>query len=134
MSKVSRRAMEFCVLKCYQDLNKYIERDLYGVYSPTMAGLRTRALLNAWQTEAGVLKGELTFMEGGQHQSAIGGDALGDALIDVLESGYRGLNAKTGKRIPSRRFWQHWVKHADKMVGKWYAQGLRAQGLKVIGR
>lgn len=131
MALASERAMTFCLQKCHEDLIKCMERDLYGAYTPTDYA-RTNKMLRAWETEAQSKSGAIWFVSP-NYPSLIGGESLGDAILDVLESGYRGLNAKTGKEIPARPFWTKWLQRADKMVGKWYAQGLRVQGLTVSG-
>lgn len=131
MGKAVAEALKFAIELAYKDLRQAIEKDLYGAYSPTDYK-RTEALYNEWMREYSATESSVYFQEGGFHQSLIGGESLGDALLDVLQSGYNAYNAKTGKAIPARPFWDTWIKRADNEADTWVREGLAAQGLAVI--
>ena len=128
-----QNALEVAIELAYEDLQKCMDEWLYGAYSP-VDYQRTYALKEEWIREVNSMSASIQFEEGGAHQSFFeDGYALGNALLDVLESGYRGYNAKTGRDIPARPFFEKWIQRADKMAGKWVKKGLIAQGLTVIG-
>src|SRR5574344_1502839 len=128
-----QNALEVAIELAYEDLQKCMDEWLYGAYSP-VDYRRTYALKEEWIREASSMSASIQFEEGGTHQSFFeDGYALGNALLDVLESGYKGYNAKTGRDIPARPFFEKWIQRADKMAGKWVKKGLIAQGLTVIG-
>lgn len=139
MGQASKKAMKFCLDKCYDDLKKCIAKDLYAAYSPTYYQ-RTEMIYDAWNIIAGITEGEIDFVAPpeipsiGAHTSPYGDGSLGEALLDVLEAGYIAYNTHsvTGKHIPPRPFFTKWMKRMEKFAPKWYAQGLRQQGFKVI--
>lgn len=130
-----QNALEVAIELAYEDLQKCMDEWLYGAYSPVDYGdKRTYALKEEWIREVNSMSASIQFEEGGAHESFFeDGYALGNALLDVLESGYRGYNAKTGRQIPARPFFEKWIQRADKEAHKWVKKGLIAQGLTVIG-
>lgn len=129
-----QNALEVAIELAYEDLQKCMDEWLYGAYSPVDYGdKRTYALKEEWIREVNSISASIQFEEGGTHQSFFeDGYALGNALLDVLESGYRGYNAKTGRQIPARPFFEKWIQRADKEAHKWVKKGLIAQGLTVL--
>lgn len=143
MGQISQRAMSHCLDRAYEDLCTYIQTYLYDAYSPTDYE-RSKGLLYSWRTVANITSGELTFISPqpqisalGQHTSIMGQGSLDEDLLGVLEAGYRGFNAKTGKEIPARPFWDKWInERASRYIGAWYREGLEIQGLhgRITGR
>lgn len=131
MGAAVQNALKVAIELAHKDLLDWIDKNLYGVYSPTDYS-RTNALKSEWLVEANSMSASIEFNEGGAHQSIIGQWALGDALLDVLQGGYGAYNAKTGKPIPARPFWDTWMARADSEADNWVREGLAAQGLVVI--
>lgn len=131
-----QNALEVAIELAYEDLQKCMDEWLYGAYSPVDYGdKRTYALKEEWIREVNSMSASIQFEEGGAHESFFGEgyDSLGNDLLDVLQKGYKGYNAKTGRDIPARPFFEKWIQRADKEAHKWIKKGLIAQGLKVIG-
>ena len=122
----------------YQELQQEIERDIYGAYSPQDYD-RTKGLLNAWKHEAHGLFGDIEFQpsmlpvnpSAFQHDSPYGWDVRGE-IFDILEGGYRAYNAKTGKFIAPRPWWDNFLAKVDSKIDKWVRSALKHQGLVVI--
>lgn len=129
-----QNALEVAIELAYEDLQKCMDEWLYGAYSPVDYG-RTYALKEEWIREVNSMSASIQFEEGGAHESFFGEgyDNLGNDLLDVLQKGYKGYNAKTGRDIPARPFFEKWIQRADKEAHKWIKKGLIAQGLTVIG-
>lgn len=134
INMVVQNALEVAIELAYEDLQKCMDEWLYGAYSP-VDYQRTYALKEEWIREVNSMSASIQFEEGGAHESFFGEgyDKLGNDLLDVLQKGYKGYNAKTGRDIPARPFFEKWIQRADKMAGKWVKKGLIAQGLTVIG-
>ena len=129
-----QNALEVAIELAYEDLQKCMDEWLYGAYSP-VDYQRTYALKEEWIREVNSISASIQFEEGGTHESFFGEgyDSLGNDLLDVLQKGYKGYNAKTGRDIPARPFFEKWIQRADKEAHKWIKKGLIAQGLTVIG-
>lgn len=125
--------------KIYQQLQKDVQRDIYGKYSPSDYQ-RTMGLLTSWQKRVGALDAELWFdpsklplsPSNWQHGSRYDGGDVRAQILDILEAGYRAYNAHTGKPIPSRPMWQNFIRDVDKNLDRWVRAALRHQGLAVI--
>lgn len=135
------KAMYQVIERCYKELQKEIQKDIYSAYSPSDYD-RTEDLLNAWKKELGHLNVSLeyepsyviAFPPSWQHASAY--DArFGNTsamIFDILEGGYRAYNAKTGKPIPARPMWNKFLAKVDANFAKWMRAALRKQGLQVV--
>ena len=124
--------------KIFDELQKAIERDIYGSYSPEDYD-RTNELLTSWETQARGLFGSIEFRpdmlssdpSGFHHNSPYGWDVRSE-ILDILEGGYRAYNAKKGRPIPSRPMWDEFIAKVDAKFDKWMRAALRHQGLAVI--
>ena len=136
IGKAVSRAIDEVIERIFTELQKEIERDIYGAYTPTSYD-RNEGLLEAWKHEAIGLSGNIEFQpdmlepdpEGFHYDSPYGWDVR-DQIFDILEGGYRAYNAKTGKRkIPPRRMWDDFLAKIDSKIDRWIIIALRRQGL-----
>ena len=136
IGKAVSRAIDEVIERIFTELQKEIERDIYGAYTPTSYD-RNEGLLEAWKHEAIGLSGNIEFQpdmlepdpEGFHYNSPYGWDVR-DQIFDILEGGYRAYNAKTGKRkIPPRRMWDDFLAKIDSKIDRWIIIALRRQGL-----
>ena len=136
IGKAVSRAIDEVIERIFAELQKEIERDIYGAYTPTSYD-RNEGLLEAWKHEAIGLSGNIEFQpdmlepdpEGFHYNSPYGWDVR-DQIFDILEGGYRAYNAKTGKRkIPPRRMWDDFLAKIDSKIDRWIIIALRRQGL-----
>ena len=63
-----------------------------------------------------------------QHDSPYGWDVRAE-IFDILEGGYRAYNAKTGKPIAPRPWWDDFLAKIDSKIDRWIRIALRRQGL-----
>lgn len=131
-------AIEEVIQTISNELQKAIERDIYGAYSPEDYD-RTSELLTSWETQARGLFGSIEFKpemlssdpSGFHHNSPYGWDVRSE-ILDILEGGYNAYNAKTGRPIPSRPMWDEFIAKVDSKFDRWMRTALRRQGLDVI--
>ena len=132
-------ALSEVIDKAYEELQKVIQSDIYGAYSPTDYS-RTMGLLTSWQRQAGGLDAELWFdpsrlplnPSAWQHGSKYDGGDTRAAILDIIEGGYRAMNANTGKPIPSRPAWQRFMQVVNAELDGWVRAALAHQGLPVV--
>ena len=138
IGKAVSRAIDEVIERIFAELQKEIERDIYGAYTPTSYD-RTEGLLEAWKHEAVGLSGNIEFQpnmlepdkEGFHYDSPYGWDVR-DQIFDILEGGYKAYNARTGKRaIPPRPMWEDFLAKIDSKIDRWIIIALRRQGLVV---
>ena len=135
IGKAVSRAIYEVIERIFAELQKEIERDIYGAYTPKDYD-RTEGLLNAWKHETNGLFGNIEFQpnmlpvnpSAFQHSSPYGWDVRGE-IFDILEGGYRAYNAKTGKPIPPRPMWDDFLAKIDSKIDRWIQIALRRQGL-----
>ena len=136
IGKAVNRAIDEVIERIFAELQKEIERDIYGAYTPTSYE-RTEGLLEAWKHEAIGLSGNIEFQpsmlepdkEGFHYDSPYGWDVR-DQIFDILKGGYKAYNAKTGKRaIPRRPMWEDFLAKVDSKIDRWIEIALRPQGL-----
>lgn len=138
IGKAVSKAIDEVIEKVFIELQRAIERDIYGSYSPQDYD-RTMALLDAWKHEARGLFGDIEFQPdmlpldpaNFHHSSPYGWDIRGE-IFDILEGGYGAYNAKLGKPIPSRPMWDEFLAKVDSKIDRWVRAALRRQGLVVI--
>lgn len=140
-----KNAVDFALERAYEELVKIVESNIY-----TKTGANaSHTLLDAWKqmnaTQAGAhFRGEIEFNqarmahdpENWVHGSMIGGGLWADSrayIIDILEDGYWAYGNENGKLIGGREFWDTYIAKMDKKIPRWFAQGLRQQGLNVVG-
>ena len=132
-------AFQEVIDKAYKELQKIIQSDIYGAYSPTDYA-RTMGLLTSWRKQVGGLDAELWFdparlplnPAAWQHGSKYDGGDTRAAILDIIEGGYRAMNANTGKPIPSRPAWQRFLSLVDANLDSWMRAALAHQGLEVV--
>ena len=138
IGKAVSRAIDEVIERVFAELQKEIERDIYGAYTPKDYD-RTEGLLEAWKHEVSGLSGNIEFQPdmlaldpaGFHHSSPYGWDVR-DQIFDILEGGYKAYNAKTGKRaIPPRPMWEDFLAKIDSKIDRWIIIALRRQGLVV---
>ena len=138
IGKAVSRAIDEVIERIFAELQKEIERDIYGAYTPQDYD-RTEGLLEAWKHEVSGLSGNIEFQPnmlaldpaGFHHSSPYGWDVR-DQIFDILEGGYKAYNAKTGKRaIPPRPMWDDFLAKIDSKIDRWIIIALRRQGLVV---
>ena len=135
IGKAVNRAIDEVIERIFAELQKEIERDIYGAYTPKDYD-RTEGLLEAWKHETSGLFGNIEFQpsmlpvnpNAFQHSSPYGWDVRGE-IFDILEGGYRAYNAKTGKPIPPRPMWDDFLAKIDSKIDRWTKAALRRQGL-----
>ena len=135
IGKAVNRAIDEVIERIFAELQKEIERDIYGAYTPTSYD-RTEGLLEAWKHEAIGLSGNIEFQpnmlepdpEGFHYDSPYGWDVR-DRIFDILEKGYGAYNYHTGKEIPPRRMWDDFLAKIDSKIDRWIRIALRRQGL-----
>ena len=138
IGKAVSKAINEVIERIFVEMQQEIERE---VYSANSAGdyARTGALTDAWIHEARGLFGLIEFQpsmlpanpSAFQHDSPYGWDVRGE-IFDILEGGYRAYNAKTGKFIAPRPWWDKFLSKIDSKIDKWIRAALRHQGLAVI--
>lgn len=138
-------AMHEVLEKCYEELQKEIQMDVYDAYSPESYS-RTEGLLDSWKREWSRLSTELRFEPSllpiaptrWQHGSLYddgtgkGYTDVRDVLIDIIAGGYRAYNAHTGRPIGGRPFWDKYVAKVNANLDNWMKSALAHQGLAVI--
>ena len=135
IGKAVSRAIDEVIERIFAELQKEIERDIYGAYSPT-SYKRNEGLLEAWKHEAIGLSGNIEFQpdmlesdkEGFHYDSPYGWDVR-EEIFGILEGGYKAYNAKTGKPIPPRPMWDDFLAKIDSKIDRWIQIALRRQGL-----
>ena len=135
IGKAVNRAIDEVIERIFAELQKEIERDIYGAYTPTSYD-RTEGLLEAWKHEAIGLSGSIEFQpdmltpdpEGFHYDSPYGWDVR-DRIFDILEKGYGAYNYHAGKAIPPRRMWDDFLAKIDSKIDRWIRIALRRQGL-----
>ena len=55
-----------------------------------------------------------------------------EIILDIIQGGYRAYNAKTGKPIGARPFWDEFMASVDAQLDGWVRSALAAQGLMVV--
>jgi len=137
IGKAVNKAIDEVIERIFAELQKEIERDIYGAYTPTSYE-RNEGLLEAWKHEAIGLSGNIEFQpnmlepdkEGFHYDSPYGWDVRAE-IFDILEGGYRAYNAKTGKPIAPRPWWDDFLAKIDSKIDRWIIIALRRQGLVV---
>ena len=135
IGKAVNKAIDEVIERIFAELQKEIERDIYGAYTPTSYE-RNEGLLEAWKHEAIGLSGNIEFQpsmlpvnpSAFQHDSPYGWDVRAE-IFDILEGGYRAYNAKTGKPIAPRPWWDDFLAKIDSKIDRWIIIALRRQGL-----
>ena len=136
IGKAVSRAIDEVIERVFSELQKEIERDIYGAYTPKDYD-RTEGLLDAWKHEVSGLSGNIEFQPnmltldpaGFHHSSPYGWDVR-EEIFGILEGGYKAYNAKTGKRaIPRRPMWEDFLAKIDSKIDRWIKIALRRQGL-----
>ena len=135
IGKAVSRAIDEVIERVFSALQDEIRRDIYGAYTPKDYE-RTEGLLEAWKHEASGLSGNIEFQpsmlpvnpSAFQHDSPYGWDVRAE-IFDILEGGYRAYNAKTGKPIAPRPWWDDFLAKIDSKIDRWIQIALRRQGL-----
>ena len=135
IGKAVSRAIDEVIERVFSALQDEIRRDIYGAYSP-QDYKRNGDLLEAWKHEASGLSGNIEFQPnmltldpaGFHHSSPYGWDVRAE-IFDILEGGYRAYNAKTGKPIAPRPWWDDFLAKIDSKIDRWIIIALRRQGL-----
>ena len=135
IGKAVSRAIDEVIERVFSALQDEIRRDIYGAYTPKDYE-RTEGLLEAWKHEASGLSGNIEFQpsmlpvnpSAFQHDSPYGWDVRAE-IFDILEGGYRAYNAKTGKPIAPRPWWDDFLAKIDSKIDRWIKIALRRQGL-----
>ena len=135
IGKAVSRAIDEVIERVFSALQDEIRRDIYGAYTPKDYE-RTEGLLEAWKHEAIGLSGNIEFQpsmlpvnpSAFQHDSPYGWDVRAE-IFDILEGGYRAYNAKTGKPIAPRPWWDDFLAKIDSKINRWIIIALRRQGL-----
>ena len=141
IGKAVSKAIQEVIDKCFDELQDYIERNVYAKGSGTIA---SGTLKSAWKHEANGLYGNLEFdpsMLAHNPSAWVHGSAYDprpewqdtrDIIIDIVQGGYRAYNAKVGAPVPPRRFWDEYLAYVDSKFDKWFRSALRHQGLVVV--
>ena len=135
IGKAVSRAIDEVIERIFAELQDEIRRDIYGAYTPKDYD-RTEGLLEAWKHETRGLFGNIEFQpsmlepdkEGFHYDSPYGWDVRAE-IFDILEGGYRAYNAKTGKPIAPRPWWDDFLAKIDSKIDRWIIIALRRQGL-----
>ena len=135
IGKAVSKAIDEVIERVFSALQDEIRRDIYGAYTPQDYD-RTEGLLEAWKHETSGLSGNIEFQpdmlpvnpSAFQHDSPYGWDVRAE-IFDILEGGYRAYNAKTGKPIAPRPWWDDFLAKIDSMIDRWIIIALRRQGL-----
>ena len=135
IGKAVSRAIDEVIERVFVELQDEIRRDIYGAYTPKDYD-RTEGLLEAWKHETSGLSGNIEFQpsmlpvnpSAFQHDSPYGWDVRAE-IFDILEGGYRAYNAKTGKPIAPRPWWDDFLAKIDSKIDRWIRIALRRQGL-----
>lgn len=138
IGKAVSKAIDEVIERIFVEMQQEIEREVYGAGSFGDYA-RTNMLTEAWKHEARGLFGDIEFQpsmlpanpSAFQHDSPYGWDVRGE-IFDILEGGYRAYNAKTGKFIAPRPWWDNFLSKIDSKIDKWVRAALRHQGLVVI--
>ena len=137
IGKAVSRAIDEVIERIFAELQKDIERDIYGAYTPKDYKRSDGGLLEAWKHETSGLSGNIEFQpdmlpdnpDAFQHDSPYGWDVRAE-IFDILEGGYKAYNARTGKRaIPPRPMWDDFLAKIDSKIDRWIIIALRRQGL-----
>ena len=132
------KAIDEVIERIFVEMQQEIEREVYSAGSSGDYA-RTNMLTEAWKHEARGLFGSIEFQpsmlpanpNAFQHDSPYGWDVRGE-IFDILEGGYRAYNAKTGKFIAPRPWWDNFLSKVDSKIDRWVRAALRRQGLVVI--
>ena len=135
IGKAVSKAIDEVIERVFSALQDEIRRDIYGAYTPKDYD-RTEGLLEAWKHETSGLFGNIEFQpdmlpvnpSAFQHDSPYGWDVRAE-IFDILEGGYRAYNAKTGKPIAPRPWWDDFLAKIDSKIDRWIIIALRRQGL-----
>ena len=135
IGKAVSKAIDEVIERVFAELQDEIRRDIYGAYTPKDYD-RTEGLLEAWKHETSGLFGNIEFQpsmlesdkEGFHYDSPYGWDVRAE-IFDILEGGYRAYNAKTGKPIAPRPWWDDFLAKIDSKIDRWIIIALRRQGL-----
>ena len=135
IGKAVSKAIDEVIERIFAELQDEIRRDIYGAYTPKDYD-RTEGLLEAWKHETSGLSGNIEFQpdmlpvnpSAFQHDSPYGWDVRAE-IFDILEGGYRAYNAKTGKPIAPRPWWDDFLAKIDSKIDRWIIIALRRQGL-----
>ena len=135
IGKAVSKAIDEVIERVFSALQDEIRRDIYGAYTPKDYD-RTEGLLEAWKHETSGLFGNIEFQpdmlpvnpSAFQHDSPYGWDVRAE-IFDILEGGYRAYNAKTGKPIAPRPWWDDFLAKIDSKIDRWIQIALRRQGL-----
>ena len=135
IGKAVSKAIDEVIERVFSALQDEIRRDIYGAYTPQDYD-RTEGLLEAWKHETSGLSGNIEFQpdmlpvnpSAFQHDSPYGWDVRAE-IFDILEGGYRAYNAKTGKPIAPRPWWEDFLAKIDSKIDRWIQIALRRQGL-----
>ena len=135
IGKAVSKAIDEVIERVFSALQDEIRRDIYGAYTPQDYD-RTEGLLEAWKHETSGLSGNIEFQpdmlpvnpSAFQHDSPYGWDVRAE-IFDILEGGYRAYNAKTGKPIAPRPWWDDFLAKIDSKIDRWIIIALRRQGL-----
>ena len=135
IGKAVSKAIDEVIERIFAELQDEIRRDIYGAYTPKDYD-RTEGLLEAWKHETSGLFGNIEFQpdmlpvnpSAFQHDSPYGWDVRAE-IFDILEGGYRAYNAKTGKPIAPRPWWDDFLAKIDSKIDRWIIIALRRQGL-----
>ena len=135
IGKAVSKAIDEVIERVFSALQDEIRRDIYGAYTPQDYE-RTEGLLEAWKHETSGLSGNIEFQpsmlpvnpSAFQHDSPYGWDVRAE-IFDILEGGYRAYNAKTGKPIAPRPWWDDFLAKIDSKIDRWVRIALRRQGL-----
>lgn len=132
------RAIADVIDKAYEELKRIIESNIYGAGT----GMGSHTIPDAWRHEAFGLAGELTFepsmlpVDAGSWIHASAYDPrfpdMRSVILDIIQGGYRAYNAKTGKPIGARPFWDEFMASVDAQLDGWVRSALAAQGLMVV--
>lgn len=138
IGKAVSNAIDEVIERIFVEMQQEIEREVYGAGS-SGDYKRDGKLQDAWIHETRWLFGDIEFQpsmltrnpDAFQHDSPYGWDVR-SIIFDILEGGYRAYNAKTGKFIAPRPWWDNFLSKIDSKIDKWIRAALRHQGLVVM--
>lgn len=143
-----KKALQMTLEDIHEEMRKQLKSKFYNGFSPSDYA-RTDGLLEAWEKEAhggGIsFGGSFEFNSAAlpvnpdawQHASGMKGtvyygQSIAGQILDVLEAGYRGYNARTGKAIPPRPFWDEFLSKTYRKFDNWYKRHLRELLIGVV--